>query len=68
MTRVNLVLPFFETSLQTNNSEIITEIITQRYGFSVNNVYWIETPNTNTPFFECVVRVKDFSLNADNIA
>ena len=42
MTRVNILLPLFETSLRTNNSEVIAEIVKERYGLNAAHIFWLE--------------------------
>jgi hypothetical protein len=44
MTKVNLIIPFFEANIKTNNSAIISEIVKQRYGFSNCSVVWFSNP------------------------
>lgn len=64
MTKVNVLLPFFQTPLTTNNSQIITEIVSQKYGITPSEVYWI---SSNDDSFECVIRMPSFKLNFEHL-
>lgn len=60
MTKVNVLLPLFQTPLKTNNTHIINEILAQKYGIASAEVYWLDTKADDS--FECVVRLKNLNL------
>jgi hypothetical protein len=60
MTRVNVLLPLFQTPLRTNNTLLINEILAQKYGISSAEVYWLDSQADDS--FECVIRLKDLNL------
>ena len=60
MTRVNVLLPLFQTTLKTNNTLIIKEILLQKYGIGSADVYWLDSQADEC--FECVIRLKDLNL------
>lgn len=61
MTRVNVLLPLFQTPLKTNNTQIVNEILAQKYGIVSAEVYWLDTMADDS--FECVVKLKNLNLS-----